>query len=74
MKKIFFNNQFVAFLSFLILIMTLNVNFAKSDCSKICHKAVCKNSLINKQKVISENSVQQTVPGVFPFDDLLIKI
>lgn len=74
MKKEFLTNLFIPAILFIILLIPWNVNFANSECTGILHKAVCKNSLIITQKPIAEKSMQETIPGVFPFDDLIIKI
>lgn len=74
MKKIHLTNQTVAFLFFILVIMLWNINSAKPDCGGINQKNVCKNSLMVTQKKIAENPEQDIATGVFPFDNLLIKI
>lgn len=74
MKKLFLTIPFVSLFVFLILLLLpWNVNFAKSECDGILQKTFCKNSLIITQKPITENTMQD-VQGMFPFDDLIIKI
>ncbi len=74
MKKIYLTNLSITGLLFILLFIPWNINFAKSDCSGILNKNVCKNSLIIIQKKFIEKSCQRIDPGVFPYDDLLIKI
>lgn len=75
MKKLFLTNLSISiFISLLLLLMPWNINFAKSGCDGIVHKAFCKNSLTITQSHISGNTSQEIVPGAFPFDDLIIKI
>jgi inhibitor of KinA sporulation pathway (predicted exonuclease) len=54
--------------------MPWNINFAKSCNNGILHKTFCKDLLTISQKHTDENTVQIIDPGVFPFDDLIIKI
>lgn len=74
MKKIFSTNLFISILVFFLLLMPWNINLANSGCDEFLNKTGCKNSLIIIPKHITENSVQEEVPGVFPFDELIIKI
>lgn len=72
MKKLV-NNLYVPVVLLAIMLLPWNVNFAKSECDGILQKTICKNSLIITQKPITENAMQD-VQGIFPFNDLIIKI
>ena len=74
MKKLFLTNLFTSILVFFLLLMPWNINFANSGCDPFLHKTGCRNSLIIIPNNTSKKSVQEIVPGVFPFDDLIIKI
>lgn len=73
MKKLV-NNLYVPVVLLAIMLLPWNVNFAKSDCNGISSQTVCKNSLIITQKQFIQSPMQKIEPGVFPYDDLLIKI
>ncbi len=75
MKKLFLTCSFLAFfISFILLLLPWNVNFAKSDCDGILHKTLCKNSLTIIQTHIAGNTAPEIIPCMIPFDDPIIKI
>lgn len=74
MKKLISTNLFISILFACMLLMPWNTNFAKSGCNAFSHETFCKNSIMIMPNHISEKSALEIVPGVFPFDDLIIKI
>lgn len=74
MKKLFLTDMLILILVFVLLLMPWNINLARSGCNEFLHAPVCKNSFMMLPNHISETSVPETVPAVFPFEDLIIKI
>ena len=74
MKKIFLTDILILVLVLVLLLMPWNINLARSGCNEFLSRPVCNNSLIMIPNRISENSAPATAQGLFPFDDLIIKI